>query len=140
MTFRIGSPRSSRFICSSTLVTRKRASDAAALCGVMVTRGCAHNGLAAGNGSSGNTSSVAPDERAFVERCQNVGVDLQSAPAHIDQVGAAQGAVAPQLAQQREIEQALGCRRERQQHHKDLAACEERIEACGAMMAIDAGN
>src|SRR5262249_11489687 len=55
-----GRPCWKRSTWRSTLATSARGSEAAALCGVMVTLGCRQSGLAGASGSRAKTSSVAP--------------------------------------------------------------------------------
>ena len=57
---RAASPTSKRSIWRRMFKTIARGEDCAALCGVIVTFGWVHSGLATGSGSIGNTSSVAP--------------------------------------------------------------------------------
>src|SRR5262249_15981777 len=81
-----------------------------------------------------------PCERAFVERGENIGLDLKRAARGIDQVGAAQRAVALEPAQKLYIEEALRCRRHRKQTDENLGAAQERLEPPLAVKAFDAGK
>ena len=70
---------------------------------------------------------------------RDVGVDLQLAAPGIDQVGAAERAVALELAEQRKIEDALGRRRMRQQADQDFGAGQKGVETGRRREILDAG-
>src|SRR5262249_62285510 len=70
----------------------------------------------------------------------DITVDLEPAAPGIDQIGAAQRAVALELAQQQEVQDALGGAGMRQQADEDLGAREEVVEAVCAMERLDPGE
>ena len=78
-------------------------------------------------------------ERAVIDRGEDVVGDLQTAAAGIDQVGATRRAVALELAEQREIENAVGRGRVRQQRDQNFSAGEKCVEAVVAVKGRDAG-
>ena len=79
-------------------------------------------------------------QRALLQRGDNIGIDLQRAAAGIDQERAAGAAVAPELAEQRKVQETLGLAGLRQQADQDLGAGEKRIDAGRAMKRGDAGR
>src|SRR5262249_43561490 len=67
-------------------------------------------------------------ERTLRERRQDIGVDLQRAARGVDEVAAAGGAIALELAEELKVEHALRRRRRRQQADEDLRAAEKGVE------------
>src|SRR5690606_14272426 len=64
-------------------------------------------------------------ERAVVERPQDVLLDLQAAAPGVDEHRAAEAAVAGEAAEQRVVGDAAGLRRQRQEKDEDVRAGEE---------------
>src|SRR5262249_60219372 len=79
-------------------------------------------------------------ECAFVERGDDIGLDLQRAARGVDEVGAARSPVALELAQKLQIEDAVRRRRRRQQADENFAATKKRLESSLAVEAFDAGK
>src|SRR5437899_2907031 len=76
-------------------------------------------------------------KRTLLERRQDIGVDLQRAARGIDEVGAGSGAIALELADELELEHAVGRRRRRQQADEDLRAAEKGVEPVIAVKGLD---